>query len=556
LSQVTGIKRNIVFTIALTLLFPILVGNYVNTLFPGKWVNIPLHSALEVSGGIIAIIISIIFYLKFKSTLRLTHFNYSSIALLSMGIVDIFHGSVMPGELFVWLHSTAVFFGGLLFMTIWFKEQQVSKRSYIAIPLFSALFALLFSSFFVAYPSTVPSMFNPDGSFSSLANALNIIGGIGFFIAALKFTILYAKTRELNSLLFAGHTILFGTAGVLFLSSVVWDLQWWLWHVLRFSAYAIAFYFLYSEFQSEFKQIESSNTKLKTLNDRLHRYVDIIDANVITSSTDPTGKIISASQAFCDISGYTKQELLGRSHSIVRHPNMPKSIYEEMWKRISSGKTWRGELENRKKDGSSYWVDVTITPQFKNGTIDMYTAVRHDITDKKRVEQLSITDDLTSLFNRRHYNTVLENELNRARREGVTLAMMLIDIDHFKLYNDTYGHVEGDYALQKVAKVFLEETRRPSDYAFRLGGEEFAILFNVIDEEQARAYSQKIREKVESLGILHAQNSASEHLTISIGLVIKKIEESDTCEMLYLNADRALYMAKSEGRNRVSLYQR
>ena len=128
----------------------------------------------------------------------------------------------------------------------------------------------------------------------------------------------------------------------------------------------------------------------KTILD-MNKYLNIsknlIDENIIMSATNKKGIITSVSQAFSDITGYTREELIGNSHNIIRHPDMPKEIFTELWDTITKGKTWKGEIKNLKKDGSSYWVFATITPNFDiSNNIVGYSAVRHDITSKKQVD--------------------------------------------------------------------------------------------------------------------------------------------------------------------------
>lgn len=121
------------------------------------------------------------------------------------------------------------------------------------------------------------------------------------------------------------------------------------------------------------------------------KLLEVYSQNVIASKTDLQGKIVYVSEAFCDISGYTREELIGQPHSIVRHPDTPSSLFEELWKTIKSTKTFKAEIKNKKKNGDYYWVDVTISPildDFNN--IVGYGAVRHDITDKKKIEELNI----------------------------------------------------------------------------------------------------------------------------------------------------------------------
>ncbi len=111
---------------------------------------------------------------------------------------------------------------------------------------------------------------------------------------------------------------------------------------------------------------------------------------------------------------------------------MPDKLFKNLWNTISEGKTWKGEIKNKKKNGKYYWVDAVISPIFdKQKQIIGYTSIRHDITDKKKVEEISITDELTTLYNKRYFNKVFEIELNRAKRDNHTFGLIILDIDFF-----------------------------------------------------------------------------------------------------------------------------
>jgi len=541
----------LITTVVLTVVMPVVLGHLLNTYLRHVFVSIPLHSVLETAGGMVAIVISMIFYVKYSKSLVLTHFNWSTGALLAMGIIDIFHASVMPGKMFVWLHSTAVLFGGLFFTAVWFRHRRVGSLYYRGVPLFFLAFALIFSFASLECEAWIPEMLDAQGHFTPLANKLNIIGGVGFFIAALRFLANYLHNGEREEILFAGHTMLFGIAGVLFVSSVIWDMQWWLWHVLRLLAYVIALYFLYIEYRREIRIVERTNERLEEANERIGEYLEIVDRNVIASSTDTRGVITEVSHAFCEISGYSREELLGRSHNIVRHPDMPVALYDGMWRTIKNGVSWHGEIKNRRKDGSSYWVEATITPRYdREGRITGYAAIRHDITDKKRVEVLSVTDMLSGLYNRRHFNETIERELRRCRGEGVTLGLCIMDVDYFKQYNDTYGHQQGDRVIEAVGTLLREQCRTGA-YAFRLGGEEFGLLFAGLDAAQTFAYVQNVREKIAALGIEHRNGTDAGVVTVSMGVALMRPGNATDAEALYHEADMHLYDAKEQGRNRV-----
>lgn len=547
-----NVKLNIVLITIITTIIPILISIFLANNTPIQIVNLPLHATLEVAGGVIAIVISMMFYIKFSKNYILTHFTYTTIALLTMGIIDIFHGIMMSGKLFVWLHSCAVFFGGLFFITIWLKEKKVSQKTYKLIPILSVLFAIVFSILSIWYKDFIPNMLNSDKSFSNEANLLNIIGGIGFFIASIKFLKEYIKTKDIEELLFAGHTMLFGVAGVLFLSSTIWDLQWWLWHFLRLFAYIIALYFLYIEFKKDMKILAHTNKELKKSNKKIKQYFNLIDKHVITSSTDTEGIITYASEAFCQISGYSKHELIGKKHSIVKHPDMPEEIYKKLWDSISNDLKWTGEIKNKKKNGKHYWVKATISPIYNNnGKKIGYSAIREDITDKKTIEEISITDSLTEIYNRRHFDEIFPKLINSTKRKNELLSFIILDIDYFKQYNDTYGHQMGDKTLIKVATTIKNSLNRIDDFCFRLGGEEFGILFKTTTTIKAFEFANTIRKNIEALQIKHENNSVSPYVTVSMGLICKNANEITNENEIYKQADELLYEAKANGRNQI-----
>ena len=300
-------------------------------------------------------------------------------------------------------------------------------------------------------------------------------------------------------------------------------------------------------------KINDLQTSLKNTVNELANYLDIMDQNINFSATDLKGVITNVSSAFCEICGFTKEELISKNHDIVKHEDMPKEIYDDLWKTISQNLIWKGELKNKRKDGTAYWVEITIYPDFDktSGEKIGYTSIRHDISDKKRIEEISIHDELTKLYNRRHFNKILHDELNRAKRDKKILSFMMIDVDYFKLYNDTYGHQEGDNVLFEIANVLNNYCKRAGDFAFRLGGEEFGILFSELTKEESKNYANAIRKAVENLKIPHDKNSISSYVTISVGLLSINHDEKITEDEIYKKADDLLYKAKESGRNKV-----
>ncbi len=170
--------------------------------------------------------------------------------------------------------------------------------------------------------------------------------------------------------------------------------------------------------------------------------------------------------------------------------------------------------------------------------------------EKNKIEQLSITDPLTGLFNRRYYNKKVPSEILRAQNSQDWLSFVIIDVDDFKQYNDHYGHLNGDKQLIEFANVLKEQCQHVSDYCFRLGGEEFGVLFIGKSPQEAKSFVEQIRLAIESLQIEHQYSRATDVITASFGLVTTN-KPNYSLEQLYETADAALYDAKESGRNKV-----
>jgi diguanylate cyclase (GGDEF)-like protein/hemerythrin-like metal-binding protein len=171
----------------------------------------------------------------------------------------------------------------------------------------------------------------------------------------------------------------------------------------------------------------------------------------------------------------------------------------------------------------------------------------------KKLEELSITDQLTGLHNRRYLDSVFENESRRAQRNKSLLTYYLIDIDYFKSFNDNFGHLAGDSALKQVADRLKEICRRPTDFAFRIGGEEFGILSINRAMDEAAMFGEIIRKSIEDLKFLHEYSEVSQYVTVSVGGVCKIPSPEGRLDEYVEIADKRLYRAKSSGRNRVAM---
>ncbi len=205
----------------------------------------------------------------------------------------------------------------------------------------------------------------------------------------------------------------------------------------------------------------------------LDGYKMAIDETSIVSKTNLKGIITYANRLFCDISGYSKKELIGKPHNIVRHPDMPKFAFKEMWEAIKAKKVWHGVVKNRKKDGSFYIVDATVIPILgSNGETVEYIAVRHDITEleksKEEIKKQKV-DLLTGLPNR--------NQLLEDLKTFLNPTLLYINIDDFTGLNDFYGTKKGDETLKHIALLLSSVAKTTSSKLYRLNADDFLLLF-------------------------------------------------------------------------------
>ncbi len=185
--------------------------------------------------------------------------------------------------------------------------------------------------------------------------------------------------------------------------------------------------------------------------------------------------------------------------------------------------------------------------------------LEHESQERERLntvlEQMAHQDALSGLANRRYFDVLLEREWERMRREQQPMAALFIDVDHFKLYNDTYGHSAGDVCLASVGKTLAEAAWRPGDVAARYGGEEFVVLLPGADANGAAEVAERILAGVDMLAIPHASSPVAGHVTVSIGLAVLTPDGDNTAHALLDRADQALYAAKHAGRHRIVLRQ-
>ncbi|GJQ60756.1 MAG: EAL domain-containing protein [Candidatus Scalindua sp. AMX11] len=311
--------------------------------------------------------------------------------------------------------------------------------------------------------------------------------------------------------------------------------------------------------EGDFKQLHtiiSDITQWKQVQEKLRNLSQAVEQSPsIVIITDINGNIEYVNNKFSQLTGYTSQEVIGKNPRILKSGTITPDVYEDLWKTIAKGGEWEGEFHNKKKDGELYWEHAHILP-IKNSMkmTSHYLGVKEDITERKRFEVqlifLADHDPLTNLYNRRRFHEELGRCLVQSKRYHTTGALLFLDLDNFKYYNDTYGHLKGDELLVKLAGV-LKNNIRETDTLARLGGDEFAIILPFAGAEEAQSISQHI------LGIVREYIPLLENkslcLTASIGIVLFPEYGSDI-DTLLSYADRAMYKAKQQGRNKVCLF--
>jgi diguanylate cyclase (GGDEF)-like protein/PAS domain S-box-containing protein len=213
----------------------------------------------------------------------------------------------------------------------------------------------------------------------------------------------------------------------------------------------------------------------------------------------------------------------------------------------------------RHRDAQEVWIESTmrVTRRSDTNKIDGVVAISRDVTQQKNAEQrlgaLAMLDGLTGLANRGRFDDRLQEEWTRALREGTPLSLLMIDVDHFKKFNDQYGHPAGDACLRAVAKILRTEARRPADLAARYGGEEFVVLLPNTEAAGCALVGERVREELQRLDVTHAMNPPTRRVTVSLGgaTIWPNAELATETSSLVDAADRALYAAKAAGRNRL-----
>ncbi|GEM_PF-5847105 len=317
--------------------------------------------------------------------------------------------------------------------------------------------------------------------------------------------------------------------------------------------------FLSEAFNKMAVEIKARIMELKMLSAAIEQSINIIFI------TDNKGNIQYVNPMFENVTGYTKDEVIGQNSRILASEAATEAQYKDLWGTITAEKTWHGVFRNRKKNGQYYWANAVIIPiKNEKGEIVQFLSVQEDITEKKKYEEraqyLAYYDELTGLVNRLRFIDIITGQLSYAKTPEQAYILLLINIDEFKYVNETYGHNIGDEFLKGVARL-LENIFRDIDAKYikserksivgRLGGDEFAVFMPYDDEKEAMDAALQIQERMKEL---YDFISMPVHLTASIGIAIYP-KHGTTTKELFTKVNAAMFHAKETGRGKYHIYR-
>lgn len=281
----------------------------------------------------------------------------------------------------------------------------------------------------------------------------------------------------------------------------------------------------------------------------------------MVSRVSPDGVRTYVSPAARRILGRAPESMIGTRPLDEIHPDDREMVAAGV-ARLRRGECDSVTLTFRARHASGEWIwlesTISIVRHPGTGKLDGFVVVSRDVTERRRLEaelaRLASLDGLTGLANRRSFDAALAREWKRCAQARLPLSVVLLDVDHFKSFNDHYGHQAGDECLRRVAAVVREAVRSNTDLAARYGGEEFVILLPEADEEGVEAVAERLRQEIEALAIPHgASAAAGPFVTASLGAATAWPAEGGDPAALLREADKALYEAKRAGRNRVAV---
>jgi len=341
---------------------------------------------------------------------------------------------------------------------------------------------------------------------------------------------------------------------------------------------------LADNFNNMTTQLVKRDEALRESEEKYRSLVENVNIGVYRMNDNGEKPFIQVNPAMAKIFGYDRvEEFMKNSlRSLFHDSEELKTVLEDV---VCNGFVKNREIALLKKDGILIWCSLTITAQYdEKGNIKWLDGVMEDITERKQaadtlhlahnelenqvakrtqelmvvnkeLQKLSFMDGLTEIANRRYFDEILEKEWQRVKRNKTSLALIMIDVDFFKAYNDTYGHVAGDECLKMIAGILKASTKRATDLVARYGGEEFIVVLPDTDVAGAAMVGETVRVNVEKLGIIHRNSPISDRVTISVGIAVVGAAWNIVPMDIIAAADKALYQAKQGGRNKIVMME-
>ena len=294
------------------------------------------------------------------------------------------------------------------------------------------------------------------------------------------------------------------------------------------------------------------------LEKKLRKFSKIVEQSPLSVViTDLDGTIEYVNKSFEEITGYQREEVIGKDPSVLKSGRHNSEYYQELWETVLSGETWEGEFYNQKKNGDYYWEKELITPLTnRKGEIYLLIGIKENITKekalKKELKFFAERDKLTQVYNRRAGYKMLKETKAEADSNNGCFAIAFIDINNLKKVNDVYGHETGDQLIKNIVEI-IKKTTRESDLVFRFGGDEFLIMFNDSDTEEVKKIMNRIQDKLEKI---NQSGNYNYQMSISYGIENYDSNKKINIDELISKADDKMYQFKQKYKEKHNLPSR
>lgn len=276
------------------------------------------------------------------------------------------------------------------------------------------------------------------------------------------------------------------------------------------------------------------------------------DSIVITNSNLDDPEIVYVNPAFCEMTGWSREEVIGRTPAILQGEETDRKVIDRLRRALEAGRDFEGRTINYRKDGRPFHIEWRTSPvKNEQGEVTHYLAIQRDVTGQvrlvRRLRERAESDGLTELLNHTAGKSELNAAIVSAREKERPLSVALLDIDHFKAVNDHHGHAMGDLVIERIGHLVTQHLNR-QDIGVRWGGEEFLLIFFETDLEGARQAAEAFRKLI-------ANTRFHDEISVTASFGVAQSRPGEDAGALFQRADEALYKAKEDGRNRVRVHE-